>query len=296
MIPLHFDPIRCPFSRLACPSAAASRVSMHLNECFATALALATAPVAGRGAGDELASSEAATAATNHASTEDLRECFSGWLLKTTTNFYESDDLVLSSWWFGALCWSFTVGGLVMLATKPRWTEDSRFPYLTFAFLLIFVQGPLAFTADYMNMTNDSLWHAVDRFMATPLMAFEVLKIVAMYPHVRTGTYVAYVLACCAAVASFLNSQMAQSAHDADSFVIWHNMWHAYPLVGSVIMMFDLYVLGEYDAAAEAGKKAATTHCSDSPHPKLLSTVVMEHTAVPPASPARGAEKLRARR
>mmetsp|Transcript_16198 Transcript_16198/g.46681 ORF Transcript_16198/g.46681 Transcript_16198/m.46681 type:complete len:160 (-) Transcript_16198:70-549(-) len=158
--------------------------------------------------------------------------------------------------------------------------------------------------ADYMNMTNDSIWHAFDRFMAAPLTVLELWKIATMYPHVRTGTFHAYFLAFCLAIFSFINSQTAQSNHDTVGFAFWHNMWHVYPLAVSVIMSFDFFVLGEYDAAAIGSSAEAPlsgeasfrkTPSVDSPKPRLLSTVVMEHTAIPPASPARGIGNLRAR-
>ena len=70
----------------------------------------------------------------------EVRSCVNSWLWKTKTEFHNSDDLVLNPS-FGALCFSYSLGGLVMIGLKPKWTAHSKFPYVTYAMILTFVQG-----------------------------------------------------------------------------------------------------------------------------------------------------------
>lgn len=71
----------------------------------------------------------------------EVRECVYNWHFKTSTNFLNA-DLQLNLL-FGALCWSFTFGGLSMLFLKPKWAHRSNFPYMTYAYTLIFIQGEI---------------------------------------------------------------------------------------------------------------------------------------------------------
>jgi hypothetical protein len=76
-------------------------------------------------------------------------QCVVEWFLTTTTSFY-GEDLHLPVM-FGVFCWNYSVGGLVMLYTKPKWVAQSQFPYTLFCVLLILVQGMLSnlcFTVD----------------------------------------------------------------------------------------------------------------------------------------------------
>lgn len=204
---------------------------------------------------------------------EDAHDCFSTWAYKSTTAFHGMHDELVLPWWFGALCFNYSLAGFTMILVKPKWAEASRFPYVIFAYVLIFFQGPLSFMADYMNMTHDSIYHTIDRFLAFFLLILEVCKIVTMAPHCRRNTFMLYASACAVAVASFFKSQEAQSNEDTDGFVFWHNIWHLYPLFCSVLMSYDYYVLGEYDAMASSPGCAAQR----AKKPKLLSTVIMEH-------------------
>jgi hypothetical protein len=76
-----------------------------------------------------------------HSSDEraELSSCLSKWLFRSTTEFYDQD--VNLPWYFGALCLSYTIGGLGMFIVKPKWTRRSNYPYVSFALFLAFVQG-----------------------------------------------------------------------------------------------------------------------------------------------------------
>ncbi|KAL9187730.1 hypothetical protein ACHAXT_006108 [Thalassiosira profunda] len=166
-------------------------------------------------------------------------------------------------WYFGALCMSFTFGGLVMLCLPPKWALRGRgrtssemgqrrrhwFPYFAFAWALTIVQGPCSFFADYVNMTNVSLWHTVDRFVACVMMSLEIAKMVALRPYTRPLIYLVYLCCVGGAAFCFLKSQGAQQTLNADGFVFWHNGWHLYPIVQTVVYMIEIGVnqrWGEY--------------------------------------------------
>ena len=69
----------------------------------------------------------------------EVRECLITYFFKTTTNFHNAD--LQFNLLFGALCWSFTLGGISMIANKPKWLHRSNFPYAKYAYTLMFVQG-----------------------------------------------------------------------------------------------------------------------------------------------------------
>ena len=69
----------------------------------------------------------------------EVRECLFTYFLKTTTNFHNAD--MQFNPLFGALCWSYTLGGISMIANKPKWLHCSNFPYVLYAYTLIFIQG-----------------------------------------------------------------------------------------------------------------------------------------------------------
>lgn len=68
-------------------------------------------------------------------------ECAKDWFWKSSTEFYGWDDRLQLNHLFGALCWSYSLAGLVMLWVQPSWTKRAWFPYRAFAFTLIFIQG-----------------------------------------------------------------------------------------------------------------------------------------------------------
>ena len=55
---------------------------------------------------------EISSALPSAASPDTVSQCLSTWLIKTHTHFHGSDDLHLP-WYFGALCWSYAVGGMI---------------------------------------------------------------------------------------------------------------------------------------------------------------------------------------
>ena len=144
--------------------------------------------------------------------------------------------------------------------------------------------APLSFAADYLSMTDDTYIHTADRLLACPMMVFELCKALTMMPHVRWGTFGLYVASVATAIYSFVQSSQAQEHVDADAFIFWHNCWHVYPLLVSVIMGFDYFVLGEYDrgeaAVANAANAAASGEGVDVVKTRRpLSAVVMEQAA-----------------
>jgi len=173
--------------------------------------------------------------------------------------------------YFGALCFNFSIGGVVMLVNKPKWAEKkSSFPYHFFAYMLIFVQGPLSFTADYMNMTNDSIHHVLDRFLACPLTFLELCKIITMYQHLHTSTFLLYFVAFVFALFSFARSQLAQSRYDSHGFLVWHSLWHMYPIVATAISFYDKHTHLDATDTLMVEKKEETKKNV------LLSDVVMQ--------------------
>lgn len=153
-------------------------------------------------------------------------------------------------WFFGALCFSFTFGGIMMLYWTPRWTKHGGgcvngtyqrhwFPYQTFAWILILLQGPCSFFADYLHMTNVSYWHMVDRWLACFNMAFKLGELMCMYRFTRPVIFASYVGCTATAVVSFLKSQHAQSSLDTDGFIFWHNCWHCFPITLIVVCWFE---------------------------------------------------------
>ena len=160
-----------------------------------------------------------------------------------------------------------------MLWTEPRRTTSCsssgrQFPYRLFAWLLILVQSPLSFLADYVYMTQDSYWHVLDRCCALPLMALECSKVVMMFYEcfgkttssstttttsattIHPRLCLLYGVATCCAVMSFFQSTAAQAALDRRGFVFWHNTWHTYPLVVSGIVVYDFYALEGWKRSA----------------------------------------------
>lgn len=66
-------------------------------------------------------------------------ENVSTWIFKTKTSFH-GQELNLP-WWFGLACLSYSFSGVIMLLYIPKWLGKSQFPYYSFAYFLIFLQG-----------------------------------------------------------------------------------------------------------------------------------------------------------
>uniref|UniRef100_A0A6S9JQJ6 Uncharacterized protein n=1 Tax=Ditylum brightwellii TaxID=49249 RepID=A0A6S9JQJ6_9STRA len=199
---------------------------------------------------------------------DGLSECMSEWLFLAKTNFHGME--LNLPWYFGLFCLNYSFGGIASLITKPKWARNSYFPYVTFSLFLLFLQGPLSFMADYMNMTNESVWHALDKASAVPLTILELSKIYVMRPYTRPNVWTSYVFSLTFSMSSFLMSQLSQKNLDRDGFVFWHNLWHLHPLAVTCIMFYDFFVLGEYDSSV-----ALKDQEKKSTKPQLLSTVVM---------------------
>mmetsp|Transcript_13137 Transcript_13137/g.19365 ORF Transcript_13137/g.19365 Transcript_13137/m.19365 type:complete len:227 (-) Transcript_13137:251-931(-) len=196
-----------------------------------------------------------------------MMHSFLEWIGKSRMSFYGHEDLNLPLW-FGAACWGYAIAGITLLWTcgpKIRSAAAANnsntcytFPYRFFALELIFLQSPLSFCADYLNMTNDSIFHPLDRVVAITSMAFEAYKI-ATLPATNKFVVQAYVMAAILALCAFSKSQAAQEQLDRDGFVFWHTMWHMYPIVGSVIALVDYYCVGQQDQRG-GGRTAAAAY------------------------------------
>lgn len=230
---------------------------MHLDDCLEI-ISLATAEV---------------FSPDSPSRTDDIYECVTTWALKTTTSFHNNEDLTLP-WWFGALCFSFALSGIANLIVRPTWSYETRFPYVFFALVLIFVQAPLSFMADYIHMTNDSPFHVIDRFIAVALVFLEVLRIVTSASYVNSSTLVLSVMAFMLAMFSFMNSQISQNKECTSGFIFWHALWHIYPFLVASIVIFDKFVLGQYDDAMEWKTKGLASRTKEGV--RLLSTVAMK--------------------
>jgi hypothetical protein len=96
-------------------------------------------------------------------------------------------------------------------------------------------------------MSNDSIFHVLDRATAAPAMLLEIGKLATMvYYGERRITLVLYFLATSFALFSYAQSQLAQSMVDREAFVLWHTMWHMYPILASVIIAVDRHVISSF--------------------------------------------------
>lgn len=191
------------------------------------------------------------TSSTKHCDWNGISHCLLNWLLKTKTEFYGWDDSLKLNPLFGLLCWSYTCGGIMMYLLLPKWRAKTSFPFTFFALLLTFIQGPLSFIADYMNMTKDSNIHVLDRIMALFCFILQIWRLSSLWCHVRTNTFFFHLGAFIFAIFCFMNSQEAQQFHDPDGFIFWHNLWHIYPLLCTLIELYDKFILGEFEVTEE---------------------------------------------
>jgi hypothetical protein len=116
-------------------------------------------------------------------------------------------------------------------------------------------KGPLSFLADYCNMTSDSIFHVLDRAVAVPALVLEVVKLAAMFYH-REQRWILtlYSLSLALAMYSYTQSQVTQANVDRDGFVLWHSLWHIYPIMVCAILAFDRHLLSFY--AIHCGRKS----------------------------------------
>jgi hypothetical protein len=96
-------------------------------------------------------------------------------------------------------------------------------------------------------MNNDSIVHVLDRLTATPAVMLEIGKLATMARHgERPLTMTLYGMSILLALFAFGQSQVAQANVDRDGFVLWHTIWHMYPVVAMGIILIDVHVLGGY--------------------------------------------------
>jgi hypothetical protein len=97
-------------------------------------------------------------------------------------------------------------------------------------------------------MTNDSIFHVIDRFMAIINLSIQLWRVCALYHFARPVIFYCQLGAITFAIFCFLNSQDAQIDKDSDAFIFWHNFWHTFPFFGIMIECFDYFYLGDFDS------------------------------------------------
>ena len=114
------------------------------------------------------------------------------WWFKKDTAFvfieglHNEEERLIVPWWFGLGCWTYALAGLFMLLMpRPKWTYRSNFCFELYALILVFIQSPLSFMADYMNMTNVSIWHMLDRFFASPMFGLTSVMLYCTHTSVK---------------------------------------------------------------------------------------------------------------
>lgn len=184
-------------------------------------------------------------------SEDDFFTCVKKWAFLTKSPFYNHPNFELP-FYFGLLCFNYSLAGLFMIyIQKPKFMNNKTcysrfFPYHTYAYLLMFLQGPLSFLADYKNMNKSSIFHAIDRFLAMPLCALELIKIILIlrYSKQKNCYLWSYSISFFMAIYSFIQSQGAQTSKNVDSFIFWHCMWHLYPVVAVMIVYVESKLSG----------------------------------------------------
>jgi hypothetical protein len=183
---------------------------------------------------------------------EEVLTCLNNWLFKTKTQFHGVDLGQHMGPIFAFLCFSYSLGGLFMLVIKPKWHRISNFPWVFHALVLTLVQGPLSFVADYKNMSNDSLWHAIDRFLALFNLVMTFWKVSMFYKYSRPSRFFTEITSLTFAIVCFIFSQDAQECQDKESFVFFHNLWHCYPFLCIITHTLDECFLEEYKYEEES--------------------------------------------
>merc|ERR1712183_438914 len=202
----------------------------------------------------------------------DFLTCLKTWAFLTKSPFYDHPNFKLP-FYFGVLCFNYSLAGLFMIyIQKPKFMNNKTcysrfFPYYAYAYLLMFLQGPLSFLADYINMNKSSIFHAIDRFLAMPLCALELIKIILLlrYSKQKKCYLWAYGISFFMAIYSFIQSQGAQTNKNVDGFIFWHCMWHLYPLAA---------IMTVYTESKLSGTKNVKNDRKD--HHPALSDLVLE--------------------
>lgn len=92
-----------------------------------------------------------------------------------------------------------------------------------------------------MNLTNDSIYHVLDRSFACINVFFECGKMLCIYNNVGFEICCCYFANLSFGLFCFMNSQDAQMNSSPDLFIFWHTLWHVYPLIYTVIRIVELY-------------------------------------------------------
>jgi hypothetical protein len=91
-------------------------------------------------------------------------------------------------------------------------------------------------------MSDDSVFHVLDRMGAVPAAGLEVFRLVA-YIYNGVSTRIILTTACLEVLASscYIQSTLAQAVLDRDAFVMWHYLWHMYPILASIVIWIEYF-------------------------------------------------------
>lgn len=98
-------------------------------------------------------------------------------------------------------------------------------------------------------MTNNSPWHAIDRFIACFMLSLELVKLLVMGRYTRPFIYSLNLICTGVAMFCFVQSQKSQQILNEDGFVFWHCGWHCYPIMASIVHLLEIFLnqrWGEY--------------------------------------------------
>mmetsp|Transcript_25723 Transcript_25723/g.29390 ORF Transcript_25723/g.29390 Transcript_25723/m.29390 type:complete len:201 (-) Transcript_25723:104-706(-) len=170
---------------------------------------------------------------------------FLEWLLRSKTSFY-GIELNLP-WWFGLSSWNYLIVSFVLILVNSKWTENSRFPYRLFAFHLA-LQAPLSFCADYLYMSEDSIFQVLDRTSAVIASMMEILRQISHFQsgHISNLFAVLIALATMSAIICYYQSYISQMSMNRDGFIFWHFLWHLFPLVISFFLLIENFYCNQW--------------------------------------------------
>lgn len=130
-----------------------------------------------------------------------------------------------------------------MFIIKPKWVKEIPYAFTAQALILTFFQGPLSFKADYENMTNDSIYHIIDRIVAHICFAFYIYRLAVLSRHTTRTIAVMQSLTLALALTFFTKSRKAQMMDDPANFCFWHNMWHTAPLITEFVDFVEVFFI-----------------------------------------------------
>jgi hypothetical protein len=92
-------------------------------------------------------------------------------------------------------------------------------------------------------MTDESIFHVLDRGMATPAAILEVTRMGAYLTNdVAHSIIAATLVTALTSIYCFCQSAKAQAELNRDGFVVWHYLWHCYPLAASLVVLTEYYL------------------------------------------------------